>query len=202
MTDNRELIIKHNIDSSSCLERAKKLLESFDNGSIESLFYAALELRMGIEARLYAYIDASVSATKRPTKPIKEYSATKLLNTLSRIDPNSKEPLTMLFGLGKGSHSTRLEYTPVTRKIASDHGKLGEILHHAIFRNNKHWYIRKELSPQSQEKSLVDFRIWLGKVSDKLEEANRGLLLNHPEFLEFIEKLEEEQQSKTAETES
>jgi hypothetical protein len=42
------------------LDRAKQLLINFDTESdVSSLFFAALELRFGIEARLYTYIDAT-----------------------------------------------------------------------------------------------------------------------------------------------
>ena len=45
----------YGVHSESYLERARKRL---DEGTLEGLFYAALELRCGVEARLHQYLEA------------------------------------------------------------------------------------------------------------------------------------------------
>jgi hypothetical protein len=47
-------------------------MDLFDTGYPENLFYAALELRMGIEARLFEYLDASLNTHKESSKSTKE----------------------------------------------------------------------------------------------------------------------------------
>jgi hypothetical protein len=53
MADTNHPHFAYHNDAYSYVERAKKQLELFDTGNPESLFYAAFELRTGIEARLY-----------------------------------------------------------------------------------------------------------------------------------------------------
>jgi len=183
---------KYNIPSFCFLERARKQIKLFDEGIPESLFYAALELRMGIEARLFEYIEASLRVNKRPLKRITDYSATKLLKRLSQIDPNAIDHLTMIITIEGSGHGSALEYTPVTKKLASFHGMLGEILHFKFFRNNKYWYYIKRLSLKHKNKSLLDYRDFLKECAIELEKANKGILLSPPSFIEVIDKLNED----------
>jgi hypothetical protein len=66
--------IAYNINTGSFVERAQKQLQLFDEGNPESLFYAALELRMGIEARLLEILRALLRDNNRPTEKITQYN--------------------------------------------------------------------------------------------------------------------------------
>ena len=145
MSNSKDWSFRYNIPSFCFLERARKQLKLFDEGSSESLFYAALELRVGIEARLFEYIEASLRANNKPPKRIKDYSATKLLKKLSEIDPNAVDPVTLIIAIEGSGQGTALEYTPITKQLASYHGMLGEMLHFKFFRNNKYWYYKNML---------------------------------------------------------
>lgn len=186
---NKDPFFKYAIVSICFLERARKQLKCFDDGIPESLFYAALELRMGIEARLFEYIEASRRTKKKSVKPITDFQATKLLKELSKIDPKTADKQTLIFAIEGSGQGTSLEYTPVTKELASDHGKLGEILHFNFFKNKKHWYFKERLKKKNKKESLLDYRDFLYKVAGELEEANRGNLFAPFGFFEFINRL-------------
>ena len=191
MSKSKDLLFKYGIPSHCFLERARKQLKLFDEDTPESLFYAALELRMGIEARLFEYIEASLRASKKPLERIKDYSAKKLLRKLSKIAPDATNPATLTMSTGAIGQGTVLEYVPVTRQLASYHGMLGEILHFKFFRNNKYWYRKKRLSQKPKKKSLLDYRDFLEEAATELEKVNRGALRTHPKFIKFIDRLNE-----------
>lgn len=82
------------IGARSFLARARSALAEFDaEAKPEDLLRAALELRFGIEARLFEYINASLSQLHQEPKRIKEYSATELLARLTRLDPQAGRPI-------------------------------------------------------------------------------------------------------------
>lgn len=177
MTDPDYPYFDHNISSLDFLERAKKQLDLFDAGKIDNLFYAALELRMGIEARVCEYLEHSLN-DKKPSKQ-KEYHAKKLFNRLLKNNPTADQPLDLIIGLKGSSTKTVFKYTPVTQKLISYYENLGELLHYKFFQNNKEsWYIKKKLLKYSV-KSLLDYRDLLQKIASELEKANEGDLLSH-----------------------
>ncbi len=53
MPDPNRPYYAYHYDAGSHAERAQRQLQLFDAENLESLFYAAFELRTGIEARLY-----------------------------------------------------------------------------------------------------------------------------------------------------
>jgi len=184
---------KFPINARSFLERAKVRLSTFDEeGSAENLFYAALELRTGIEARLFEYIDGSRGAGNESSKHVKEYSATTLLAILARIDPKATEPTGLVFGVNGTQRGTLLEYTPVTRELARYHGTLGELLHFKFFRKNRSWLYRDRLEEEHGVRSLADWRDFLEMVVSELDSATRGALLAPPSFVDFIERVSRE----------
>jgi len=191
--DKKNPFFKYNIPSVSFLERARNNIEVFDEEEKpEFLFYAALELRYGIEARLNEYIDASMKRQKNSPKRIKEYSASKLLKILAGLEPESKNHSRLTISIPGTNISSTLEYTPVTQELASAYGKLGEILHFKFFRNNPHWYYKDRIIEDLGDKSLLDYRDLLISFSNELEAANRGILLAPPpNFLYQLEKLKE-----------
>jgi len=190
MSDMDSPYFDYNIPSFCFLERARKQLELFDSGSIESLFYAALELRTGIEARLFEYLDASMGDNKKKLSGLsKDYVATKLLKKLSAIDPNSEKYTAVYFGKDRQHLEFAFEYTPFTKQLAEYHGMLGEILHFKFFRNNKDWYYKERLFEKHKVKSLLDYRDWLEMVAKELEVVTRGDLLKHPAFDQLVDEV-------------
>jgi hypothetical protein len=193
MSDSNSPYIGDYCTASFCfLERARKQIELFDSGCIESLFYAALELRTGIEARLFEYLDASTKNRKKFCDLTKEYIATKLLKKLSAMDANSEKHATILLGKDRQNLQCVLEYTPVTKQLASYHGMLGEILHFKFFKNNREWYLNSRLFEKYKVRSLLDYRDFIEQIAQELEAATRGDLLKHPVFDQFVEQIVEE----------
>ena len=83
MTDKPPFFV-YDIPSASFAARAQAQLERFDAGHPDSLFYAALELRTGIEARLHEYISAADPGR------VKDYDAKKLMAKLRRRSKHAR----------------------------------------------------------------------------------------------------------------
>ena len=180
MSYHQEKILKFKIGLSHSIERAKKLLEAFDEGKYECLFYAALELRMGLEGRLYAYIRASDNSNNKVLKRIKECSATKLLKMLSEIDPNALIPSDLAI-YPKGESSGFLKkFVPITKKHVEYYGKLNAMLHFKFFKDNDFWFLKDRLNNKSHSKTLLDYRDFLREVLSELEKLSQGTLNAHP----------------------
>jgi hypothetical protein len=175
--------------SRAFLERAIRHLHEFDaNGSVESFFYAALELRFGIEARVNEYLDATLKSLGAESTRIVEYAATKLLRKLSSIAPEAERATQLRVTSEQTGNSAAFEYTPVSPALARMHGQLGELLHFKFFRNNPYWYIRTAFSNGS-ERTLVDYRNLLRDVVAEMQYSTRGTLLTHPKFTEIVNEL-------------
>jgi len=191
--DNKEKIaFGYQAHSRAYLARAKEHLEKFDTeDDVASLFYAALDLRFSIEARLYQYMDATFKALNIDPKKSKKYTASKMLTQLLSADPDAGSPVSLRIVSEQTGSESSLHYTPVTNKLAKMHGMLGELLHFRFFRNNKRWYLRKELGG-NPHKSLVNYRKWIDDVISELEQATRGNMLNNPRFTQLVERIIEE----------
>jgi hypothetical protein len=184
----------YNVPAFCFLERAQSLLDRFDKGEVECLFYAALELRMGIESRLFEYIRSALKTAKQPPERIKEYSATKLLKRLARINPETQHTVAVGIRVAGGSVDGILNYTPVTPILASYHGKLGEVLHFNFFENNPEWFYKVRPEPPIESKTLYSYRDFLITVSEELERATSGALLSPPVwFLPQMDQLNAEE---------
>jgi hypothetical protein len=124
--------------SHAFLERARDALRTFQQeDDVQSLFVGALMLRLGIEARLFEYIEAELPKESRREElmRISEYQATKLLARLIRMNPDASEE-TMLVLKPSFGEAFGWRYTPVTKSLASLHGQLGELLHFNYFKKN------------------------------------------------------------------
>jgi hypothetical protein len=175
------------------LNRAIKHLENFDmNSEVSCLFYAALELRFGIEARLFEYIDATFNSLQMNSSVIKEYVAARLLKRLISADEYADKKATLKITSEETHSSTILEYTPVTKELAKMHGKLGEMLHYKFIRNNPNWILKVEISGK-EGKTLMYYRKFLDEVVVELKEATRGSLLSHSKFTKIVENIIEEE---------
>jgi hypothetical protein len=84
---------------------------------------------------------------------------------------------------------TVLRFIPVTKELASDYGKAGNLLHCTFFESNIGWYAKKGLKDEYNLMSMFDYRDMLGDIAKRLEEASSGNLLIPPSFLNFFDKL-------------
>lgn len=185
-------LYQYNTHARAYLDRAKELLIKFDTeADVSSLFFASLELRFGIEARLYTYIDVTYDLMGLDKSNINDYVATKLLNRLVLVDPDACKPAALQITEEQTGDSSTLHYTPVTPRLAKMHGQLGEIFHFKFFRNNPRWYFKGALRDNSQ-KTLLTYRRWLDDVVSELDNATRGNLLNIPKFTQLVQDILEE----------
>lgn len=174
------------------LSRASEHLARFEREeAVESFFYAALELRFGIEARLNEYLASALKSIGKDSKSITDYVATKLLKRLISIDPDAGLLSTLRFTAENDVSSVVLQFTPVSPRLAALHGQLGELLHYKFFINNEHWVIRKPLGGDPH-RSVPDFLPLLKEGIAELQVATSGSLLSNPRFTELVQQIAEE----------
>jgi hypothetical protein len=180
-------LIDYATDARSHLKRAWWWLARFkEEEDGRGVVYAALELRMGIEARLFDYL---VPATKKlGKKQPSGYAAKKLLRLLSDLDPSSSERTFMVAHREPDGTPLALLFTPVTPELASDHNRLGEILHHDYFQKGRALVLLSK--PLGRLQTLVDWAGYLEEVADRLSEACRGNLLGHPSFEDLVAQID------------
>jgi hypothetical protein len=150
-------------DSRSYLQRARARL---DEKNEEAIFYAAFELRCGIEARMQEYLGAQshISKSKKSGWKIAKLGKTierafKLGDRIARIiitDSSTNETLQTLY------------YTPVTLSLRKSGQQLGDFLH-AIQDHRK----LDDLWWKSR-------RSFLESIYAELEKSNSGTLLGPP----------------------
>jgi hypothetical protein len=111
-------------DSISYLKRARVQL---DRQSYEGLFYAALELRCGIEARIREYLE---SHTHIPNKRKKEWKLSNLNKTTLKYFGDTNRVTQVIIQPSKPpSKEVVCYYTPVTPELISIGQRLGDLLH-------------------------------------------------------------------------
>jgi hypothetical protein len=171
----KDQFYSYTIDALSFLERAEAQLKRFDlEDDISCLLYAALELRIGIECRLYETINSYPEEEKKNHSFHRETAATKLLKKLNDIDYSSNE--TQSYTIAFKKHETVLTYTPVSKKLASFHGRLGDFLHFPLFENTSEWYV-KDPSGSGDKETLGYYRKFLNEVKEELRLCCSGDLL-------------------------
>jgi hypothetical protein len=193
------LYFAYHHDAYSYVERAQKQLQLFDAGNPESLFYAAFELRTGIEARLYDGLRALLQYNlteeerKKHAERIEKLSIDKLFRKLATIDENTLQSYTVMIGSPGDQSTTILQYIGVTKELAKDWTRVSQLLHYRFFLDNKEWYHKEKIySNKDNMKSLMDYYAMLGDIAKRLEEASRGDLLTPPPFLlKLVEELDE-----------
>jgi hypothetical protein len=175
------------IHARAFLDRAKVHLAQFDQEQTPAnLFYAALELRFGIEARLNDYLSPVLKDLGKDQKYETEYAGTKLLKKLLRLDPNADKATQLRFTIEATGSQTHLEFTPVSSRLAALHGQLGDCLHFKFFTANEHWYLKPRVNGISG-KTLWTVRDLLEETVNELTEATRGHLTAHPRFTGFVQ---------------
>ncbi len=152
--------IKYEISSRAYLSRAR---ENLKLATSESYFYAALELRCGIEARMAEYLEAwdHISKSKKNGWRIAD---------LARNIENEFKIGEKTIQVGIQDYNTRklivsFYYTPVSSKLKKIGEKLGNYLHalkDVRYPNSTYW---------------VEFREELEEGADQLQIANTGTLL-------------------------
>lgn len=184
--------LEFQISAGSFLGRSKRHLEEFDKTeAVDHFFYAALELRFGIEARLNEYLKAALRSLGRDPNEIPEYVASKLLRRLLTIDPDAGEPSTLRITNEQSGHSFSAKFTPVSPRLAAIHGQLGELLHFKFFTNNRNWLVRKPLGGKPH-RSVADYLVLLREGIAELEYATSGSLLFNPRFKLLVEEISSE----------
>ncbi len=153
----------YGVSSRDYLSRAKqRLCES----KLESLFYAAFELRCGIESRMKEYLDAQEFVSEKKKKGWKIAKLGKNIEKIFRTGDKIAEITIM--DKNTGSIIDKFYYTPVNLKLKEMGEKLGNILHSMKkFRkeDDKWWFKTKKL---------------LNDIYRELEKANSGTLLGVP----------------------
>ncbi|NSX14940.1 hypothetical protein HTY52_12730 [Cupriavidus taiwanensis] len=153
----------YGMSSRDYLERAETLLHK---GGAAELFYAAFEIRCGIESRMLEYLNAwdHISKSKKKGWKISEIarnleSEFKLQNKTIRWAAHHKVT---------GELLSCLYHTPVSPVLQDCGEKLGNYLH------------SMKQSRQMNDPWWTDFRHLLSSSSAKLREANTGTLLGPP----------------------
>jgi hypothetical protein len=161
--------VSYEITSRDYLKRA---LAQIAEESEQALFYAAFELRCGIEARMQQYLRAWNEIFEKKKQKVKEWQIDKLArdieaafktgNRLIRIgarDKDSKELMVCFY------------HTPVTSSLRTKGKKLGDVLH-----------AMKE-HRTSDDTWWEKFRTELAETAAELRIANIGTLLGPPTLL-------------------
>ena len=184
--------LRFNAAARSFLERAIERLAAFERDeSVEHFFYAALELRFGIEARLNEYLAPALRSIGKERQSISEYVATKLLKRLTSIDPDAGRSNTLRITSEQSGRSMVMQFTPVSQRLAAIHGHLGELLHFKFFTNNEHWLMRDPLGGRPH-RSIADFLPLIKEGIAELQQATSGSLLANPRFTQLVEEVAKE----------
>lgn len=123
------------------LKRAKELL----NGDNSKLLYSALELRFALERMTQQEL---LLANKVSNNAIKEYSPTKKVKALRRLDVRTRHPHKIYFVNRKtGERFEWGQYKPMDElRVSHIQGKLGDLLHPkdglSLGISNDPWYIQ------------------------------------------------------------
>jgi len=153
----------YGIHSRDYLARARQRL---DEGSLEPLFYAAFELRCGIEARLQQYEEAltSITKTKRAGWKIPKVAG----NIERAFRTGDKIVRVSVYNDATNDVIYSFYYTPVNKKLRAMAGQISDLLHFPKgYRDAKDpWW--------------NDKRAFLEQVYKELQKANMGTLLGVP----------------------
>lgn len=155
--------MRYGIHSRDYLARARQRL---DEGSLESLFYAAFELRCGIEARLQQYEEAlsDIAEIRRAGWEIPKVAknierAFRTGDKIARVSVCDDATQNVLYSF---------YYTPVNKNLRAMAGQIGDLLHCTKA-------CRDAENPWWNEK-----RAFLEQVYKELQKANIGTLLCVP----------------------
>lgn len=105
----------------------KRARQQLDNKSCAGLFYAAFELRCGIETRMYRYLEARENITKLKRKGWKVATmAAQIEGTFNTV---GKICVVTLISQKDKFPVTELRFIPISKELKTMAGKLGVYLH-------------------------------------------------------------------------
>ena len=155
--------MKYKIGTRDFLFRARMRL---DENNPESLLHAALELRLGIEARLQTYMDVIEDLPNKKRKGWRMSDIDKNLeNTFKKgnriveimvIDDVSGKPMAVFY------------YTPVSKDLIKKGERIGDLLH------------AKKIHITQTDDWYTKTKHFLEDIYTDLEKANKGTLLGPP----------------------
>jgi len=155
--------MEYSISSRAYLNRARKQL---DENTVEALFYAAFELRCGIESRLLQYWEANkhIHQMKKAGWRIPKI-ARDLEKAFIRRDKIARIDI---LDSAEKSLRTSLYFTPVTKELEAEGGRIGDLMH------------CPQLFRASDDQWWKETRQFLEQVYIELQKANKGTLLGIP----------------------
>ena len=114
--------MKYNISTEDYLERARQQL---DSGIVAGIFYAAFELRCGIESRMYRYLEARENITKLKRR------GWKIAKMASQIESTfkTKGKICVMSFENECIPISELKYIPISGKLKKMADRLGDYLH-------------------------------------------------------------------------
>ena len=184
--------LNFNVSARSFLARAVEHIAAYEKEEgVEHFLHAALHLRFGIEARLNEYLKPALKSVGQHQKASSDYVASVLLKKLLSIDPDAGIASNLEVTNQQSGRKAIMQFVPVSKRLASIHGRLGELLHFKLFTNNQHWMIRKPLGG-SPDSSIADYLPLLKEGVEELRAATSGLLLSHPKFTLLVEEVVKE----------
>ena len=144
------------------LARARMLL---DEKAQQALFYAAFELRCGVEARLQEYLEVQEHLSKKRKEG---WKIAELANNLKRAFDDGDQIIAITMSDKETGESVSCYYTPVTASLKKKGQQLGNYLHPM-----------KQHKPAEHE-WWKDLRNLLEATYQELKLATTGTLLGPP----------------------
>lgn len=153
----------YDIASRDYLERAR---EQLDKATIVSLFYAAFELRCGIENRMREYLEAWDHISRK----VKEgWQIAKLAKNIEKAFKIGDKVVEVVIRNSEAERPLYVcYYTPVSSKLKKMGEKIGDLMH-----------AMKKLIPEN-DRWWKETRNYLEQVYAELAKANSGTLLGPP----------------------
>jgi hypothetical protein len=149
-------------DSRSHLWRARELLNT---GAPAGLFYAAFELRCGIEARMREYLEVAEDISEKRKQG---WQIAKLSKDLERAFKVGDKVVEIFVEHSELTEVCKIYYTPVSPRLRKQAEQLGDYLH-----------AMKVHRPQT-DKWWDLFRELLNTTCDELALATKGIMLGPP----------------------
>jgi hypothetical protein len=149
-------------DSRSYLWRARELLNT---GAPAGLFYAAFELRCGIEARMQEYLEVAEDISEKRKEG---WQIAKLSKDLERAFKIGDKAMEITVEHPELTEACKIYYTPVSPTLRKQAQQLGDYLH-----------AMKIHRPQT-DKWWDSFRELLNATRDELALATKGIMVGPP----------------------
>ena len=152
--------MSYKITSRDYLERAKDCLSEDD---VKYLFYAAFEIRCGVEARMQEYLEVQKHVSKKKKQGWQIAKLARNIEEAFRI--GEKTAVIQMRNKNTNEIEMEVKYTPVKASLRKHAEQLGDYLHSA----KKHYPAEHEYWSKFKSKLLV--------CVEELQYANSGRLL-------------------------